>query len=519
MKLFLLSALLLILNNSLTADQTFEQETANKKTYYYGVTYQLEMVETGTPTDFYVSELDIQSDTWTPISSTFGWGNFDPSIIVEYTPTSTFTNGYLGIHTGTRNSGTFSVVPTDVTDVSVEVIYSTATFTEIESIWYNDVFNLYWTSNTSTLPKKVNLEYKTLSSTSWTVLGDIDVHNGTIGVHNEFAKEDVKFRLAYIGVDYSIAETDYIAFLYPSMTITNKQEVESYVFKDGDAITINFETERVTEYMDIDVYVNGALVSKIPFDSKSYTYTSQLNTDEIVSIEFYTEMGFLGDVVIISEDKWFEVGPVGSEYKVMDKIDITWSYSKHFKYVDTYIKINSETEYTKLNNKWTITSPYSYVVKDKDSTLQFKFVTTDEYTTLIEETDLVYIIEDCKQDSLELLVKELNLKIDSLSNVEPTIIEILTVLIKDIPLDVEDESDYYVDGIEIINITDDNLYLDNSKIYSHVYISNYTGNVVYNESGTGITDNIDISNMSSGVYFLITIDFNGFVKVFKFTKI
>jgi len=513
----LILSLLLVIATNVNAEQTFEQQTANKSEYFYDVEYQLEVIETNTPTDFYISELDVASNTWTKISNTFGWGNSN-TISVEYIPDRLISNGKLGIHTGNRNSGTFSILPTDVTDVDINVIYASGTFNNIDTIWYDDIFYLTWDIDISTVPSRLELQYK-LASGTWTGLGDVDVASKTIAVHNEFAMQDVKFRLAYDGINYAIAKTQNATFVNAELYVINKNEVELSTYKDGQKVQLLINSNRISEYTHIVVYKDGVEYGIIPYNQSVYEYTTSIGIDETILLEFYTEWGYkLNEVTIKSQYKWFEVGPIGSIYKVTDVIEFAWAYSTNFRYVYVYVQRNSSETFTKINTNWQLQTNYKYTVNPMDSTLKFKFVTDDVYTELNVETGLVTIIDECKEDSLYKVIDDMAIVIDSLKSVKPDTVNILVTLIKDIPLSVEIEDKNNIQDISVYSsISNGIITIDNPRTVSHLYIANYIGQVVYEVSGNSVQPTIDISGYNSGMYFMIIIEFDGTTSVYKFT--
>ena len=105
-RLIVFVLLILSLNISLNADQTWDQETAARETYYFLVPANLTVISTGTPTDFYVSYLSEDLE-WVKTSKVYGWGTPQQPFTLTWVPDYPITNTSLGIHTSLRNENNF----------------------------------------------------------------------------------------------------------------------------------------------------------------------------------------------------------------------------------------------------------------------------------------------------------------------------------------------------------------------------------------------------------------------------
>lgn len=520
-KISMLIVFLLTLINSIKAEQTLTQISASENSIYYGVPLELTVVEHGTPTDYYVSVLN--SGTWTSISNTFGWGESSPFKIISWTPSELLTSAKFGIHTGSRNSGTFTSLPTDESDFSFDVQTSSMTLTLIEdNIWFEDLFNFTYTGNLSTLPSRIRFQYKESSSLTWTTLDTLNTSGAGIALFNNIISEDVNFRLTYLGTEseFTLAETGNITFLSPSMTITNKEELENSIFDDVQNYTVYFETERISEYTKIIVKVASEQGDLGTYTLEHNVTSISLWTPETITssttLTFETSYGaFLGEVIINSKNKIFELRPINNIYQIGSTIEFDWTVTNSFDYTRVEVIKNSGTFSTILNQTWDLNKKYSYEVLKSDTTLQFTFVVDDGVTQLTRTTEKIKIENFCRDEDLLTKIEELNSTIDSLELViweletapEDTI---YVVLIKDPSLDVEDE--YIVDlkVTETLPVIGGRISL---PVFSeYVYFVDVTGSVV---SQYNMIQEVPVSHLSAGLYILSSVNSHE-VRFYKF---
>ena len=335
------------------ADQTFVSESAILENVYYSVPVDVTVQESNSPTDFYVS---VGSGTfWEQFSTEYDWGDFNPANTIRWTPTELYNGVYLGIHTGVRNSGTFTAQPTDLSDVAIVVQTGSVTLTGPEEVWYDDIFYYSWVADRSTLPEELIFEYN--SGSGWVALDTLSIQtiNG-VTVHNEFAHTDYSVRLTYLGSAYGVTLSEWSSTFNPySFEITNRDYIENTLFDDGEAITIEYAKERLSEYTHVTAKVDGRVIDIIEYNEVYTLFTTPLKADAVTIISFYDEEGiFITDITIESNHKFFEVSPLtDEEYSVNDVIPFVWSYSDHFDLVSTSVLRNSNTiGHEIINSDW-----------------------------------------------------------------------------------------------------------------------------------------------------------------------
>lgn len=521
----ILIAILILLNTSfLFSDQTFESISATPNNIFYGVPVQIKIVEHNLPTDFYISIGN--GSTWTQLSNTFGWGNeFSPSGTFNWTPDSIYNNVHFGIHTGNRNSETFTSLPTDFSDNTFTINRSSITFNPIDSIWLNDVFYISWNSNESELPENILLEYKLNSSNSWTEIGNIKKSDNSINFSNYNINEDVTFRLTYYGSEYGYELGSVSSTFYPSiLNIVNQQEIENNIWGDNQEIEINLEKINISEYNFIKVYIDNILIDSIEYNRNSLTYTTSKNKDEHKILEFYDKSGnLLNALNIYSENKYFEISPLNNaNYKQYEIVEFNWSYSNHFDKVKVELIRNSSTISEILHYNWNLTDKYNYRIQENDTNLTFKFFVDDNITFYDKDVSDIKIVDHCKEnelyyiiDSLLIDISKLNGLVDSLSNIEND--TIIISIIKDIPLNVEDEKLYSLKEMENLQVINNTIQIPNDNI-SHIMIYNILGQIVLEQSGIEINNPINIENLDSGIFVLYLFDFSNNVHIYRFLK-
>lgn len=527
-KLFLM--LFILLPISAFADQTFDQESGVLEEVYYNVPFEVTITEQNSPTDFYVSVGS--GTTWEVVSSTYGWGDFNPATTVEITLDELYSDVNLGIHTGARNSVTFSVLPTDLSDETFDVNTGSVSFSRGPSaVWYDDIFYYEWDADLSTLPKELLLQYD--NGSGWEDLEVIDITktNG-ITIHNEFSFDDYSVRLTYVDLDYTLAEWSSTYNEY-SFEIVNREEIEDKLWDDEDLVEIRYAKERLSEYTYVLAMVDGEVIDTIFYGEEFGTFITPSKVDTETTIEYYTEWGeYITDITIESEHKFFEVSPLtDEEYDVSETIPFTWSYSDHFELVTTAVLRNSNTMGSEvLNSDWELTRAYNYSVVEADSTLLFYFTVTDGHTTITRETRLVTVGGRCREAELEATIGELEreisdlrgtisilrAKVDSLeifiSEIEPDYV--FVTLIKDVPNGVEEEYTRTYSTLPTLQIIDGkaDMAVDN---LTHVYIVDTIGRT-YDAIWGGRYLYTD--ELQENAYFVVAIDAVGDVYTFKFVK-
>lgn len=510
----------LFLSTTLFADQTFVNESAILEEVYYGVPISVEIIEHDVPTDYFLS---VGSGTiWEQISGIGEWG--DSRRYESWAPSFLASSLKLGIHTGLRNSGTFSTLPTDESDVTFDILGASATFEVLDEIWWDDVFYLGWNLDRTTVPDELILEYREASGT-WTLLDTISTDYEGISIHNEIIDEDVEWRLTYIGnaYGYEIARTE-SEYLDYDFEIINQDYIESRVWGDNQIITIEYEKARLSEYTYVLVYLDDEVIDTLFQTDYSSTYMTENDFDGTIELDYVAENGDeLATLEISSKNKYFEVSPLtDEEYTVNSNIPFHWSYSDDWDLVETYVKRNSSTTYTTINEDWELARQYNYAVLESDTTLTFMFIVTDGVTEIVREVGPVSIGEHCREDELLREIVILNEEIatlteiiDSLENREPEYI--MVTIIKDVPTGVEDELEIEVNKLTTLVTNGDYIYYPKSGV-THVYIISLTGQIVYEKSGTAIETDISTSELSSGVYILLGISEDNEYDTYKFIK-
>lgn len=511
--------ILLLNSNNLFSEQSFSQVSANTKNVYYGVSTSMTIVETGIPTDFYVS---IGSGTiWNQISNTFGWGQYySPSGTFTWTPDIVLNDVMFGIHTGDRNSGTFTTNPTDESDVNFNVLRSSLTFTEMSQIWYDDIFYFTWDADYSTLPTDLIFQYIIIPSGTWTTIDTINITSGAISFHNKNIMENVKFRFTYKGSEYGypVGKTETITYVEPSLIITNKSEIIERIWDDNTNINLILSSNNLSYYYNLNVYEinqNGTIkVGEISKLDSIFTYKTNMEYTGNTTLEIRTPWGVLLEQITFQvKYKYFEISPLDFTYSVNDIIEFYWSYSDNFEITKINIQRNSNTMYEVLNLNWNLSiNEYKYPIQKSDTTLTFKFTVTDNYDTLIVYSNPIFISEHCTSDSLQLIIEKQIEYIDSLENMienyEPEYIYYLISIVKDIPNSVESEDTVSVNGINQLNVINGIIEL-NAGLITHLYVADINGSILYENINMGWYDGyLDVSGYITGVYFIVTFEEN-----------
>lgn len=530
-KMFLWLTAFLISMSVMFADQTFISESAILEDVYYGVPVNVTIVETNNPTDFYVS---VGSGTfWEQFSKVYNWGDFNPSTTITWTPDQLYNGVYLGIHTGVRNSGTFTTTPTDLSDVSIVVQTGSMTITGPEEVWYDDMFHYSWIADISTLPNELILEYN--AGLGWVTLDTVSIKdNDGITIHNTFTKSDYSVRFTYLGSAYGVTLSEWSSTFNPySFEITNRNVIENTLYDDDEVVVLEYTKQRLSEYTFVVAKINNVPIDTIQYNENSTSFTTPFKQDAITVISFYDEEDvFITDITIESNHKFFEVSYLtDEEYSVNDVIPFVWSYSKHFNLVSTSIHRNSNTiGYETLNSDWELARPYNYAVVEYDTTIIFKFIVTDVFTTIIKETRLIDIVGHCKEGELQVIIDELEKELDSsktlinslitkvdsleiyISEIEPDYV--FVTLIKDDINSVEQRFNFTYSKTESVTIINDKIDLGVVNL-EHVYVVDVTGkqyDIQWDQTF------VYTANLMSGAYFIVAIDRLGEIWTFKFVK-
>ena len=501
MKNFLLTIFLLSTTIGLS-DQTFVNESAILEEVYYGVPIDIEIVSHDVPTDFYVSLSS--GTTWQQISSTWSWfsgGNSGRTF--TWTPTFLASSLELGIHTGLRNSGTFSTSPTDISDEVFDVQASSITFNELPNIWYKDVFYLAWESNKNELPEYLELQYKFTSGT-WVTIDTISSKLNGISYSNDNIKEDVEFRLTYLGNErgYNLGSVS-STYLEQSLVITNKSDIESVIWGDNQNITIEFDTERVSEYTYLTLSDGNNTLRTISHLENSITYTTADDFTGLTSLYFLNEDGdILDSVNIESRNKYFEISPLtGDNYFIGETIPFVWSFSDDYDLVKVEININS-TSYTQYHNDWELVRNYNYSVRQGTEDISFRFTVNDGVTQIINEIGPIQIGNLCKADFYRAKADSLQYVID---NFEPEYI--FSLIIRDIATNIEIEDEITVNSIGYAQIINDQIVIDSDNI-THLYIVNNLGEIVYSKEEIYVHSNISVDVLNNGLFIIVYLENN-----------
>lgn len=530
-KLFFTLITLLLSYSVAFADQTFISESAVLGDVYYSVPINVTIQESNDPTDFYVS---VGSGTlWEQFTTEYDWGDFNPATTVEWTPEELYDGVYLGIHAGVRNSGTFPVLPTDLSDVAITVQTGSITITGPEEVWYDDIFYYSWKLDESTLPDRLIFQYD--SGSGWETIDTLSIKEiSEITLHNEFTHDDYRVRLTYLGDAYGYTLTEWESEFVPySFEITNRDEIEETIYDDDEVVTIEYTKERLSEFTYVTARIDGVIVDSIGTNKFSTTITTPSKEEEATTVvEFYDEEGeFITDIEIYSEHKYFEISPLtDEEYSVDEVIPFYWSYSDHFELVSACVERNSSTICEVLNSDWELDRSYNYSVVESDTTLQFYFEVTDGYTTIKQTTRLVTVGGHCREAELQATIGELEreitelrgtisilrAKVDSLeifiSEIEPDYL--FVTLIKDVPNDIEKEYTSKYSNLPTLQIIDGkaDMTIDN---LTHVYIVDTIGRTY-----DAIWDDryLYTDELQENSYFVVAIDATGDVYTFKFVK-
>ena len=517
---------------NLFADQSFESVTANNSKYYFAVPTKLTIVESGEPTDCYLS-YTVDSINWKKVSPTYQWG-LGNIYTINWTPETTFTNGYLGLHTAPRNSRDFSFEPTDLTDVPVSVVFADAQFIEpITEYWYLDVFTFKFKYEVNSLPYTIQFQYS-LDGVVWFDLKNIQIDNSgeqSFQIVNEYFKESpVKFRLTYnhiYGEVHNIAITDWVQYNQSSLKIRNKGYLERGLWNDNTIIELLLQKERLSNSFFHDVIVScvvgtDTITTEIiasndnsfTFNLLNYTLTSDYTGK--VKLLFYTTWGqFLNELTLSYKDKFLTVSEIPTEVNPLEIFFIYWSGSDNFKKIKIEESYNN-SEFSAIIESWDIEkSPYS--LSRMSGSYRYRITASDEFETLSSVTnELVVTTPTNPCDSLSKEVERLTLVVDSLSKIGT---DSLTIILL-----VDKENNSVIERVvfenkNIINfqLSDGNIDLTLREFIKQVYISDYTGGVISTDKVEGYSFYKNVSDLVNGYYYVVLITVDG-LRLYRFLK-
>jgi len=513
------------------SNQTFEHKTAYQSKYYFLVPSTLTIVESGEPTDCYLS-YSINDTVWKKTSPVYQWG-LGNIYNISWVPDVVFNSGFLGLHTSPRNTKDFSVLPTDKTDTLVSVVFADATFIDpIKEYWFLDEFEFKFSYQKNTLPFSVQLQYS-YDGVTWEYYQNIPIDNSglqSFKLINDYIKDNpVKFRLTYnhiVGHVHNIAITDWVKYSPSKLNIKNKGYLERGIWDDKTPIQLKFEKVNLSNlfYHDVTVSVvvgSDTITSDIlPANTTNFTfnvlnYTLTNDYTGKVEILFYAPWGeLLNKLTLNYLDKYLTVANLPQIIQPLDLFYLLWSNSSNFKKISIEQSFNGG-EFSKIKDSWNITStPYPYSLI-KEGLYTFKITASDEFETISTITNVISV-ESFMRDSLTLEIQRLNLIIDSLKTIEND--SLVIVIIKDEDGNSVGQYDFKRSGIKFLDVEGSSVNLESGEFIKDVFITDYIGNVIYQTKLGSYNFSYDISSYSVGYYFLVVLTDDKNVKIYKFLK-
>lgn len=514
------------------AGQTFEHTTAYQSKYYFFVPTKLTIVESGEPTDCYLS-YSTDSLNWKRVSPIYQWG-LGNIYTINWTPDTVFTSGYLGLHTAPRNTKDFSFDPTDVTDTLIDVVFANAQFINpITEYWAYDEFEFTFTYEKNTLPSTIQFQYS-YDETTWFDYKNIQIDNSgkqSFKVVNEYYKDrPVKFRLTYnhrFGQKHNIAITDWVKYSPSSLKILNKGYLERGVWNDKTLLQLKFQKLHLSNLFFHDVIVTAVIGTDtitfekllandddFTFNVLNYTLTNDYTGK--VKLLFYTSWGeLLNTITLTYLDKYLTVGTLPMYVQPLQPIYLLWSNSENFTKVLIEESYNG-SEFYKVQESWNIAStPYPTSLL-KEGEYKFRITASDEFETLSSTTNS-FFVESGFCDSLELEIERLNLVIDSLSSIDKD--SLIIVILKDRENNsVISEVGFRAKDVRTLNVDNSLLNLTSRELIKEFFVSDYIGNVVVQSKVENYTFSVDVSSYLTGYYFLIVLTDDNSIKIYKFLK-
>ncbi len=513
------------------AEQSFEHKTAYQSKYYFLVPSTLTIVESGEPTDCYLSYLTNDLN-WKRVSPIYQWG-LGNIYNINWTPDTVFTSGYLGLHIAPRNTKDFSFEPTDMTDTLVSVGFANATFVNpITEYWFLEEFEFTFSYEKNTLPYTIQFQY-TYDEVTWFDYKNIQIDNSglqSFKVVNEYFKDaSVKFRLTYnhrFGQQHNIAITDWVKYSPSKLNIKNKGYLERGLWDDNTPLQLKFEKTNLTNLFYHDVIVSVVvgsdtitfeklLASDDDFTFKVLNYTLTSDYTGSVELLFYTPWGeFLNSITLNYLDKYLTVANLPTSIKPLENFYLLWSNSPNFKKISIEESFNG-SEFYKVKESWNITStPYPYSLMMEGS-YTFRITASDEFETLSTITNTISV-ESGHCDSLELEIERLTLVIDSLKTIETD--SLVIIIVRDMDGSSVGEYEFKRSDIKFLNIENSLIEFTSREFVQDVFISDYVGNVLYQTNIDGYSFSVDVSSYSTGYYFLLVLTDDKKVKMYKFLK-
>lgn len=573
-KLLLLITLLLFVTPVLKSNQTFTTDTKTKTDYYYHVPVQLEITETGTPTDFIVGYSCDNGVTRTLITpEPIKWGTFNPTGKILWIPDEITTGNScgIGIVWGERGqtledydiehvvqaddlSSLFSISP------GVISFNQSSTSDSLERL---GKVNLSFNYEESTLPDKLMIQYKLEGTNTWIDLKEIQIDRTKDFMTYTFLNDmfydpsiRVKFRITYIedgsGYGYNLTSTNWKSIKYNKLVIANRQSLESTLFNSHEPILINFneKVNFIDEHNVIQVYgdyldnVNlNTYNGLVQYNEMSHSFIPQDHYTGKVKLSFVTGWyDTLTTVTVEVQDKYLTLSPLSSKYEVNNPVVINWSNSSNFDGKQLIILVSNDggTSYNVLTSGWNVDKGPFIAYFSTPQTVQFILKISDDWTTIqTPPSSPVIIGEVCKEDSLQTVIEGLNEDIDNLlsditgynhiidsltniiDNYEPEYV--MVTLVKDLPTDVTFSTNINVQQLQTL-ITIDGVVTLNDELFdgkNWIYITNLSGQVVFENQNymknTG-TLNINVGSYISSLYIVYIISEDNQIKSFKFVK-
>ncbi len=514
------------------SDQTWDSETGAVSNYYFLVPANLTVISTGTPSDFYASYLNEELE-WVKITKNFGWGTPQMPFTFTWTPDYPITNSFLGVHTSPRNENNFSESPTDITDTTINVIFSTADFSNtFESYTFYENYSLSFNYIPNTLPSKLLLEV-TYDELEWISVKEVFLDNsgqGKVDFFNDIVNvKPVRFRLTYdneIGKTHNIALTNWIGYDTPKFTIINKTKLETFIYNDLDSFELLFNKSYLSNQRSFVISYLSAGLDTVLLDTivpsvlsqtvDPLTVLNKLDYNGSFKILYYSAWGeLLNTVTLTVEDKYFTMNQYKTTLPLGGELIFNWSNSEHFKKVRIYeasLDLGPDSLYV-IAKDWDIKKDYK-VIKNTNGTFIYKLVAQDNVNDLVIETSPItwtnmYV---CPEDSLQTVIDSLTTKLKTIETVTDTV---LIKIIMDETTSVINTNKDYVSKLEELIVIDNTIRKQLFYDIHQAYVGTITGTIQKLNVVNNLID-LDVSFYGSGIYFIHVLKPDASVVTYKF---
>lgn len=527
MKNLFVAVLLLLSVFVVKAEQTFHGDFRTQDTFFIEKEYPTQILRGITPSRFYLAFSSNAGLSWTPISDTVVWG--EEYRVKSWTPEELTQTGQLGIFTEDYISGVWSSVPYDVTETFVVISGLVENFEFSKPfVNYGEGYIVSWTSEPSTLPKTLNIEFRTESS-SW---GLYDVIPSTRTSFTEVNKytETVYYRITT--PNGIVLAGGSLGYVMGSAQFENSTYLESTNFDFERTLTITGTYDmNVLPKLYVEVQDTLIAIENVEFTINTFEFVyTHKGTDEILSFYVLTRDNQILDVLNVNYiNKTLTLSSLKSEYVVNEGVNLKWWETPNTSWenaINLYVVHSdgsevlfetwelSDGEFTfyfhnpienisiraEIQDGIDVVSKQSSVFSITDGCQEdLLALQVDSLKTVIEVKDSLIVLKDKEiQDGLK-IIDSLKTEIEIVEGTTDSLVFVVTML----ETSVKDELEVSLKDIQTIgNVTGEILYVGGENITS-IYIYDIKGSLVYADDTPVPSEGVDLTGLTSGVYILI----------------